>query len=98
MTKENLIQEIRNLSNILSQVSNDLFEDKKEEILVTKEIIEVENCIDIWSEVGTIKISKVGNQIYYLVPLGVSGYDLDVIKQKYWAEIMEAINTLNNGK
>ena len=26
MTKENLIQEIRNLSNILSQVSNDLFE------------------------------------------------------------------------
>jgi hypothetical protein len=94
--KEKLIEQIQDLANELILTSNDLFQDKKEEIIINKEIIEVENCVDVWSEKGTIKISKIGGEIHYLIPYPISGYDLDLIKQKYWSEINDAINFLNS--
>jgi hypothetical protein len=94
--KEKLIEQIQDLANELILTSNDLFQDKKEEIIINKEVIEIENCIDIWSEKGTIKVSKIGGEIHYLIPYPISGYDFDLIKQKYWSEINEAINFLNS--
>jgi hypothetical protein len=94
--KEKLIEQIQDLANELILTSNDLFQDKKEEITIIKEVVEVENCVDVWSEKGTIKLTKINAAIYFLTPYNVSGYDLDLIKQKYWLEINEAILLLNS--
>jgi len=94
--KEKLIEQIQDLANELILTSNDLFQDKKEEIIINKEVVEIENCVDVWSELGTIKVSKIGGEIHYLIPYLISGYDLDIIKQKYWSEINDAINFLNS--